>query len=318
MNYLRDLSINPFKGVVKSGIKFIPTGFSFDKDINCLMSGKLTFVTGQSEEGKSVVVHRVMLNAIDKGYRVLLVDGEHDQDELINNLYIKVIGNNKAHYKSEKFGVAYVKSPTDYAKEKLAEWHKDKLYIFSKYLCDVDNLESLYDLIEESVKKYKIDLVIADNMMSLVSSTQSERNSAQSRFVKRTISMNRNNNCHTVIVNHPKKQERGERGIELDIFDMSGTSDMGNLADNVLIVRRNFAKEKEREDYPKADPSGLDKASEPDGWIYLKKNRFSGKHGKALLQYDFETKNYIEVIDGFANTVKYNWQKEGKQNKLPF
>ena len=318
MNYLRDLTKEPYKGISTKGAKFIPTGFSLDDDINCLMGGKLTFITGQSEEGKSVVVHRIMLNAIEKGFKVLLVDGEHDQEELIHKLYLKIIGNSKEHYTVKKFGRQYVKEPTDYAKQKLLKWINGNAFIFSKYLCDVNDLDQVYDLIEKHVKELGVDLVILDNMMSLVTSTQSERNSAQANFVKRTISMNRNNNCHSIIVNHPKKQEKGQRGIEMDMFDMSGTSDMPNLADNVLIVRRNFAKEDERRDYPKSKPEDLTKYNEPDGWIYLKKNRLNGRHAKVLLQYDHETQNYNELIDGYANVVEYNWNDNGLQGGLPF
>lgn len=298
MSYVRDLTIEPYKGIKRSDTKYIPTGFSCDYLTDDLMSRKLSIITGQAEEGKSVIVHRIMLNAIDKGHRVLLVDGEYHQEELIRELYLKIVGNDRTLYNTTTPNKVTIKEPKKHIQEMIERWHKDKLYIISKNECDFKKFEDIYDAIVDAVVKYKIDLIVLDNMMSLVESTQAERNAAQADFVKNIIQINRKHNCHSMIVNHPKKQ--AQRGIELDIFDMSGTSDMPNLIDNGFIVRRNF------------DPAD----DEPDGWLYLKKNKLNGKHAEIKLVYDDESRTYLESDGNNIYALRLNWRNEGKQGTI--
>lgn len=298
MKYIRDLTLEPYKGIKRDDTKYIPTGFSSDYLTDDLMSRKCTIITGQSEEGKSVIVHRIVLNAINEGYKVLVVDGEYYQEELIRELYLKVIGNDRSLYNLEKPNKVYIKEPKDHIIALLQRWHEHKIYFLSKNECDFKDFEQMFEVIVDAVKTFGIDLIVLDNMMSLVSSTQAERNAAQADFVKNIIRLDRAYNCHGVIVNHPKKQL--QRGAEIDIFEMSGTSDMPNMVDNIYIVQRNF------------DPSD----EEPDGWLHLKKNKLNGKHSTMPLVFDEETRNYLEYANGTMQTMKLDWRGEGKQGTI--
>lgn len=311
---IRNVTKEPYKGIQAAGLKFIPTGFeAIDNAINEMYSRKATIITGQSEEGKSAVAHRIGLNAIAKGYRILIVDGEYYQEELISILYQRVIGNDKRFLKPVKLNRVYVNDPSDYAHAKIREWHKNKLYIYSKNDGPVQSLDEMYKIIEDGVIENKIDLVLLDNMMSLVSSTQAERNSVQADFIKKINAMNKKHNCHSLIVAHPRQQQK--RGIELDIFDISGTTDIPNSVDNVLIVRRNFDKEEEidRMIYYNQNPENSDRYNEPDGWLYLKKNKRFGKHAVVDLKYDFVSQNYYEMTKDGIIELDYNWNDQGKQ-----
>jgi len=299
MNYTRNLEKFPYRGISSGNTKYIPTGFSSDFLTNDLMSRKLTFITSQAEEGKTLILHRIYLNAIDKGYRVLAVDGEYYQEELIHELYLKIIGNDEKYYDKIKINKLWIKEPKKHILEMIQEWHKNKLFIISKNDCDFNNLDELYKEVEKSVDENKIDLIGYDNMMALVTSTQSERNAKQADFVKAIIRMNQIKNTHSIIVNHARKQS--ERGIEIDIFDMSGTSDMPNMADNVYTLRRNFN--------PGED--------EPDGWLYLKKNKLNGRHKEMQLVFNHKNRMYNE-IDFFGNQTQLslNWRGKGEQVKI--
>lgn len=298
MRYVRDLTIEPYKGIKADDTKYIPTGFSSDDLTDCLMSRKLSFIFGQSEEGKTVIAHRIALNAIDNNFKVLIVDGEYYQEELIRELYLKIIGNNKALCDFVRPNRITYSEPKQHIMSMLQEWHKNKIYILSKNECDFNNFEEMFNVIVDAVKKYSIDYVVLDNMMSLVQSTQAERNSAQADFVKNIIMLNRRYNCHSSIVNHPRKQS--ERGSELDIFDMSGTSDMPNMADIVFIVQRIFDKSED----------------EFDGYLHLKKNKLNGKHSKMPLIYQESTRTYLEYKNNVLIDLKLDWQREGKQRSV--
>jgi twinkle protein len=241
-----------------------------------------------------------MLNAIDKGFKVLLVDGEYYQEELIRELYLKIIGNDRSLYDVRRPNKTDIKEPKRHILTLMQKWHKDKIYIISKNNCDCDfdNFENLFNVMVEAIQLYHIDLVILDNMASLVSSSQAERNSVQADFIKNVIQIDQKYNCHSLIVNHPKKQN--ERGAELDIFDMSGTSDMPNMMDNVFVVQRNF------------EPSD----DKPDGWLHLKKNKLNGKHNKMPLVYNPESRTYEEVVNGRIMELQLNWRNNGEQEQF--
>jgi len=208
LKYVRDLTLQPYNYEAQADTKYIPTGFSSDYLTDDLMSRKISIITGQSEEGKSVVVHRIMLNAIDKGFKVLLVDGEYYQEELIRELYLKIIGNDRSLYDVRRPNKTDIKEPKRHILTLMQKWHKDKIYIISKNNCDCDfdNFENLFNVMVEAIQLYHIDLVILDNMASLVSSSQAERNSVQADFIKNVIQIDQKYNCHSLIVNHPKKQ----------------------------------------------------------------------------------------------------------------
>jgi len=295
MRYIRNVTVKPYKTIKRADTKYIPTGFSTDDYTDDLMSRKITILTSQSEEGKSVILHRILLNAIDKGFKVLLVDGEYDEEELIRELYLKIIGKDKSLYDLTKPNKVYIKEPKKHILKMIEQWHENKLHILSKTEANFHDFEAMFNEIVEYVKTEKIDLVCLDNMMSLVSSSQAERNAAQADFIKNIILLNRKYNCHSVVVNHARKQ--AQRGIELDIFDMSGTSDMANSCDNVFVVWRNF------------DPAD----DEPDGWLSLKKNKLNGKHKTMPLIFDHENRTYLEVISGVPQRLSLNWRNEGKQ-----
>ena len=85
---LINLQNHGYKRLDNSNSKYIPTGIvSFDNMTNDLPTKKVSMITGVPKEGKSTFLHRVCLNAIDKGYKVMIIDGEHDRDDLINKLY---------------------------------------------------------------------------------------------------------------------------------------------------------------------------------------------------------------------------------------
>jgi len=308
MSALRNLGAEPYKAISIGDTKFIPTGIdSSDNITNDLMSRTITVITGQTEEGKSVIVHRTALNAIDKGYRVLIVDGEHNQDFLINKLYKMVIGNNESYFEYKKFNKHKIKEPKPHILEMLQAWHGDKLWILSKKQLNNDikkNYVTLLAYVDKIVKTNKIDLIIYDNMMSLVSSAAAEKNEAQSEFIKAVIDMNEKHNSHSIVVTHIRKGTY-DRGEDVSIYNINGTSDIPGLADNIMIVRRNFKKS-----HVKKDDNDI---GEPDGWLGLRKVRANSIHKDIPLYYDKETDSLCEIRNGSYIVKVYNWKKEGDQ-----
>lgn len=297
---IRNLTTEPYKGLMDQKTKYIPTGLSMiDECLNDLQTGTVTLLTGRPSEGKSVVVHRIIVNAINKRFSTLVIDGEHVQEELINKLYKVVIGADKSLYRIIKCNKKFKKEPLPHILEQLQEWHKNKLYVFSKHETDLDNFNTLFGLIELHCKSTKTDIIIFDNLMSLIDSTSTELNANQSKFMKRCTILAKKMNVAIVLVAHPNKT--AAKGDEIDFFQISGNSDLANLADNILQVRKNHEK--------------VNDGSE-DGYITILKNRYYGEYRTSDLYFDKGTSSLYEIVNGEVDIKPINWRREGKQKCL--
>lgn len=287
----------PYKGIDTSHYKFIPWGYKTLSDsVNHLMSGSLVVVTGRPSEGKSTFVHSVILNAIDKKKKVLLVDGEHHQNILLSNLCRKAIGNDSSLYNRKPFGTATVYDPKPHVLKLINEWMQD-LHICSKYKNDLSDFDNIFELFQEYVKKEKIDLIVLDNLMSLVDSTQSEMNAKQSKFMKKCSSLAKAANIPIILIAHPNAT--ANKGKKMDYYQISGTGDIPNLADVIIQIIK--------------DPTNNLDEKIADGMIGILKNRYGEKYDDILLAFDTDTYSLCEIIDGTYGTIMYNWRNEGKQ-----
>ena len=292
----------PYKGLDASSYKFIPWGYEKLSDtVNNLMSGTLVVITGRPSEGKSTFVHSIILNALDKKSKVLLVDGEHHQDILLSNMMRKVVGNDPKLYDKQPFGRFDKYEPKKHILDMLNEWMKE-FHICSKYKNDLSDFDTIFSLFEEYVKKEKIDMIVMDNLMSLVDSTQAEINAKQSKFMKKCSSLAKSANIPIIIVAHPNTS--AAKGKKMDYYQISVTGDIPNLADVILQIVK--------------DPTDDSGEKIADGMIGILKNRFGEKYDDILLAFDSETHSLCEIVGDSYMTVRYNWRNEGKQSGLPF
>lgn len=300
---VRLLGSNPYKYITKGNTRFIPVGSpTIGKLTNDFPTGRTTVVTGFPKDGKSTWLHQMALNAVDKGYKVLLIDGEHGQENLISDLYTKVIGKTPNAYIRVDFNKRVVYEPKPTVLNMLKDWHKDNLIVFSKYLSSVsfDNLDELFSLTKSLIESYKIDLVIWDNLMTLVEGTSSEKFDNQGRFMKRATALLKATNTHGVLVAHPNKNLRP--GDDMTLYDVLGSSDIVNLTDYLIQVKKNHSKSCD---------------DDPDGWIRLILNRPYGDTQDVPVRFDKENRCLYE-INSFGRAIKYefNWRGKHEQTKL--
>lgn len=282
------------------GVKFIPTGIlGVDNILNDLATKEVTIVTGRTKEGKSTFVHRIALNAIDKGFSVLLVDGEHNQTFLINHLYRMVIGSTPNAYRKVIYNKKSMIVPKDYILVTLNEWHKDKLHIFTKYLADIKSLDEMFEFTRMQARTFKADLIIWDNIMSLVDGTQAEKNENQRKFMQRAAEMAKEENVHCIVVAHPNKESKHEP--KMNVYDVAGSSDIVNICTSMIQIMRNF-------DITDQEPY--------DGLARVMLNRLYGAVGEFPLKYDQEQRCLFEM-NSFGEAIKkeLNWMKRGEQTR---
>lgn len=291
---IRDLDVSPYRGIATAINKFIPTGLvTVDNAINDLVGGYTTLIAGRSNCGKTTFCCQIIANAIDKGFKTLVINGEEIQEAIINQIYKKAIGNDTSAYKMIKVNKRTIKEPIDSTLIKLQRWHKGKLKIFSKNESSLKNTDQLFRMIKAELKNSNHDLIVLDNLMSLLTGVSDlERNGKQGEFMQRCCDIAKEFNTHIIIVLHPNKTYR--KGDEkLDVEQLSGTSDLGNKADNIIAVTREY------------DISKIQSGT--DAYISVIKNRAHSDLPKVKVCLDTETGIFLEINEETSECERYNF-----------
>lgn len=291
----RDVDKDPYKGIANVKGKFIPTGLkTIDEAINDFAPGCLTLITGRSNGGKTTLMKQILANAIDKGNKVYLVNGENHPEYFLNEFYQTVIGRDERFYDLVKINKRYKKEPKPEVLEQLKKWHNKKLYMFNKGESKLKKTEELLKLLEEEIKYSGHDLIIVDNMMSVLSVTAAEKNEQQADMVQRLADLAKTNNIHIGLVTHPNKTY--QKGQDMDFEQISGSSDIYNKADNIISVIRYY------------DEENLEQGI--NGRIDVIKNRYYSELVKVNVFFDKETGLLLE-IDEKGRRLAYNFKWQG-------
>lgn len=277
----RDLDLEPYEGLKSMEGNYIHTNIrTLDYALNDLGPKMLTLITGRSNGGKSTLVNQIMLNAIDGGNGVLLVAGEGLDNIIINNLYRGVIGGNEELCRESEINRRSFLEPKDEVLEKLKAWRKGKFSILNKNISGIKSDDELFYKIDRIMDYMKSDLVVIDNMMSIINvGSASEKFERQAEFMERCLNLAKNRNVHVVVVAHPNKTLR--KGERMEFEHISGNQDIANKADNIISVQRYNMGGKTR--------SGV------NGAIEVLKNRYFSNLPKIDVHFDEWTKTYFEI-----------------------
>ena len=287
-----DLDKEPYENVKPKSGKYVPTGLpSIDYALNDLVPGFTTLVTGRSNEGKSTFIRQVIANAIDKNNKVYLMNGEENKNNVVNKIYQCVIGNNKENYDLVKVNKRYKKEPKNYILKKLQRWHKEKLVLFNKGDSDLKTIDELTEMLEMEIKLNNFNLVVIDNLMSILSVQASEKYEQQADFMQRLHDLANSYNTHIVLVLHPNKTYR--KGDAMDMEQISGSSDLYNKADNVLTVSKEQDEDKKQQ--------GV------SGSVSVIKNRDFPDITTVETFYDEETGLLLEIEEETNNVMAYKF-----------
>jgi 5S rRNA maturation endonuclease (ribonuclease M5)/archaellum biogenesis ATPase FlaH len=296
----RDLDKTPYKGLVKKGGSYIPTGIDMvDNAINDLAPGLLTLITGRSNGGKTTFVKQIIANAIDKDNKVYLMNGENDPELLLNEFYQTVIGRDEQYYNIVKLNRKWRKEPNPETLEKLKKWHSNKFYMFNKGESKIKDIKELLKMLEMEIKFNQYNLVVIDNLMSILSvRTNDEKFNQQADFVQELCNLAKAYNTHIILVLHPNKTY--VKGNDMDFEQISGASDIYNKADNIIaVIRYDDAEKKEQK---------------KDGAIQVLKNRYYSELPKVETHFDKETGLLLEHQG--ETILGYSFKWNGGNNEM--
>jgi len=298
-----DTDTTSIKEVFDRG-KFISTGLpEIDRALNDLAPGCVTLVAGRSNGGKSTFVTQVIANAIEGENKIFLISGEDDKRILVNRIYQAVIGRDRQLYDFITINKRAYKVPKDSVLKKLKAWHKEKLLLYMKGEGVLKSTDQLFGMVSRKIKSEKINLVVIDNLMSVLDSrSAADKYEDQANFVQRCCDIAKLYHCHIIIVLHPNKTFR--KGMDMDFEQISGNSDISNKADNIIAITREYDDEK--------TSLGI------NGYAEILKNRYFSDLIKVSLNFDKETGLLLELDECTKKCKRYKFNIERtKANELP-
>ena len=156
-------------------------------------------------------------------------------------------------------------------------------------------------MIEMEIKFNQYDLIVIDNLMSILSVSSSEKYEQQADFVQRLCDLAKIYNTHIILVLHPNKTY--SKGADMDFEQISGSSDIYNKSDNIIAVIREYEQEK--------IAGGI------NGHLHIIKNRYYSDLAQVDVYFEKETGLLLEIDDKKdVLAYKFNWQKENEISGL--
>lgn len=285
----------------ESEIIAIPTGYShLDKAIRGLILGEVTILSGLNGSGKSSWLNSVMLNVIQRGFKVACFSGELTDYNVMKWLSQSAAGKNYV-YKVE--GSEYAYDVDDKAYYKICDWLEDKFYLFNNNYGN--RFEQVLTDLDEIVKK-GVQLVVIDNLMALsISGLSGDKNEKQKQFILDIVEFAKKKNVHCIVVCHPRKESGSQTLLRKE--SIAGSSDLSNAVQNVAIVHRcgeDFCK-RASEFFGKEKAEKYMEYSNVVEWC--KCRSYGVVDYLTGLFYEVETKRFKNYV---AEHVIYGWQDE--------
>lgn len=303
------LSPKDIKRKREEDIIAIPTGYQYlDKVIRGLILGEVTILSGLNGSGKSSWLNSVMLNVIQRGYKVACFSGELTDYNVVKWLSQSAAGKNYV-YKVE--GSEYAYDVEDKAYNRIVDWLDGNFFLFNNNYGN--KFEQILSDLEEVVN-LGAQLIVLDNLMALqISGLNGDKNEKQKQFILDVVDFAKKKNAHIVVVCHPRKESGTQTLLRKE--SIAGSSDLSNAVQNVMIVHRCG------EDFCKraSEFFGKDKAEkymEYSNVVEVCKNRSYGVVDYLVgMFYEIETKRFKNYK---AEHIIYGWQEQPQQVSLPY
>lgn len=218
--------------------------------------GELTVWGGDNGSGKSLLLGQIAMHLVNMGQNVCVMSFEMSPEDTILRMMKQSFG----HRPSEDEAVKWFQAVGG------------KLYLYAR--TGAIDPDACFGCCHYASTELACDHVIVDNLMMLSNGRDSDQNMAAQKVVASSLkAIAMTTNCHIHLVAHLRKRDRQVVGLPTK-FDIAGTSNVANLADNIVLVARNPKKEA-AVNGDEAPNEAFDQAN-PDVFIKLDKCRRTG------------------------------------------
>lgn len=292
------LTSKDIKRMREQDIIAIPTGYPYlDKAIKGLILGEVTILSGLNGSGKSSWLNSVMLNVINRGFKVACFSGELTDFNVMKWLTQSAAGK---HYVKKVEGCDYAYEVDDLVYDKICDWLYEKFYLFNNNYGNQFQqvLSDLGEVVSKGVK-----LIVLDNLMALqISNLAGDKNEQQKQFILDIVEFAKRHSVHIIVVCHPRKESGAQTFLRKE--SIAGSGDLTNAVQNVAIVHRvgdDFYK-RASEFFGKEKAEKYMEYSNVVEWC---KNRSYGVVNYLVgMYYEVETKRFKNSI---AEHIVYGW-----------
>ena len=277
------------------------SGFSgLDEHIYKFVMGTLCIVTGVSGNGKSVLVNQMCIcEPLNQGYDTFIFSGELSHPQLKNWIELVMSGTEIITVKDQ-----HIRKIAKDHLEPLRKWYNGRVWVYDN---DIDfSAEAILSKMEELARKKGVKVFTIDNLMTVdLGCTSDNIYQKQKEFARKLVNFANKFNVLVFLVAHPKKFEATRRITKLDI---SGSSDLMNLAHYIISVHR-YSKQ-EKEGVTNYKTGAFNKGQEPkdhDVVLDLHKNRITGIQDKSVdLWFDNASYRFFENSEELYKRYKWN------------
>lgn len=301
------------KEIDLSDIEGITVGINdIDKEIMRLFYSSLTILSGTPGSGKTSFLCQLAAQSIDQDKPVWMFSREMPDWLTKNWIEYILAGNRHITQFQSNSGAAYWKVNED-AKREISRHYREQLMIYRDQFSN--KLQDLQTSMEDSARKYGSKLFIIDNLMTVdLDATSESMNEKQTEFVQWLIQFAMKYNVATVLVCHPRKLQPGVTNVGM--YDISGTSNIINLAHRAFGLKR--VTKAEKEGVRKLDNSGWKvKPVKYDVRFEIIKDRLRGKSNLEVgLYYDVPSRRFFTTPEEYEH--QYLWDRNVYKDHLPY
>lgn len=238
-------------------IRKLETGL---KCLDNILHGGLPFglyhvIAGKRGNGKSTFASQLFANALDQGYICMAYSGELNDYNFKFWLDCQLAGDNNIvedpktiHHGLNEYHDYLISSS---AQERITEWYRGRCFIYdNSVLKGEDESTRLLDVIDEAVRRYGVNVVLLDNLMTAIAKDESgdykPEYEKQGIFAQKLAAIAQETGALILLVAHKRKNTMGgSDGSD----DVAGNAQITNYAGTVLSYDRYSEKEIKEADY---------------------------------------------------------------------
>lgn len=279
----------------------ITTGIApLDKELMRLFFGTLLVISGTPGSGKTSFIYQIVSKALEQNRNCWLFSKELPEAMTKNWLnYILAGGHNIEQFQTDTGAVYYKVKPQ--AKGKINDYYRGKWFVYKDSYSN--KLDDLIASMTDAVRRHNVKLVLLDNLMTIdLGGADNDQLQRQTECINKLIQFSVKYNVATILVAHPRKLANTS---DVGIYDISGSSNIVNLAHRTLGLRRVTAQEKEG--IPKFNGDGWQTPPcKHDVLLTVVKDRMRGRQNFVCgMYYDIKSRRFFTSPEEFE--FQYKW-----------